>query len=270
MTDRTNLDLIGVNCIGNHVEMGNESGACIRVWGTATRERINISGNVVVALDGSQFLRSMVEIESDQTIVANNIIENQNQNYIVGLRVNGTRKGLSILGNNFKNTSMRMINSHIHDSVISDNTQSGDGGGSMYYGEITNVIIRGNKINNNTGSYAMIEFSGNNNEIISNSLKGSERDGILVREGSNNLISGNYIRGVNLSNSDYAGIRVLSGDNNTIIANRLRTPQARWGIRMHGGFPTNTVIMYNDVRNSGVDSNISGAGTGNQVQSTDY
>lgn len=267
LTDRPNKDMVNVICTGNYVEIGDECATGIRVWGDAQRERFTITDNIVVGLEDSSFTEGLIGVNADNSNVQNNTLEKLGAT-TAGIRVRFNRRGLNISNNTLINSNIRIDVPSIIDSIISNNIINGNGVWLTGAKNVTisNNIIGDEETTNNRG----IEFEGVNSNITSNMIKNLNGHGILINSGDNNRISGNIVDDVGLLNGNFAGIQLLEGNDNTITENRIRTPQARWGIRLHASVPTNTLIMYNDVRGSGTENPISAAGETNIIQTSDY
>ncbi len=183
------LTLLGAKAGQDARTRDTTSGESIIDGGTSTAITISADGVIVdgFTLDGGITLDDAVNLISGGTI-SNNIITGADETGGIkaqnGIRL-GWDYGLGVKGFTIENN---IISLSLEKGIRFANTKLGDGGPQ----HISNITISGNEIKDN-GSAGVETYGPGPNTIINNIISGNDGNGLNLKFGSGDIVTGNII-----------------------------------------------------------------------------
>ena len=174
-------------------------------------------------------------------------------------------------------------------NVVSGCSSSNNGQSGINIDTTSSNVVNDNIFYNNTFHGVLLDSDAYNNLITGNYMYDNSQTGVnIVTAGSvNNVISGNYIwanttHGIRVNAADetrilgnyiwdnsrfgtnvYDGISIEDdADNTTIMGNTIRIPRHEYGVDITTADCDGTLVLFNDLRNSGATNMINDLGTG--------
>jgi len=128
-----------------------------------------------------------------------------------------------------------------------------------------NNLIKGNYTYDNSQCGINVVLDGSDDNVLEgNYVWANTTHGIRVNAADNTRILGNYIwDNSRFGTNTYDGISIEDdADNTTIMNNVIRIPRHEYGVDITTADCDGTLVMYNDLRNSGATNMIRDLGTG--------
>jgi hypothetical protein len=196
---------------------------------------------------------------ADRTEIDNNVFENSSGIAVNLVRCNPQSSyctnnpiGTHIHHNTWKNKPY--MNANGHEAIKLGSGYHEAPGATTYSvdGNNTDAIVENNLFENWNGEAELISVKGDRNIIRNNCIKGSTNSNIIIRTGSNNLITGNW------SDTAKEGPRI-SGRNNYYVFNYRRAASGGQMFRLHPGVidPTSNLFKYTDATGNVLRFNVS-------------